>query len=81
MFTRRLDFALSSFTVPRADNYTFQFSGPRPGDPFAVRLSDIQLELRRNMKPANMKIVWTGVGFLVFSLLFGWMFKPDRIEP
>jgi hypothetical protein len=71
---------LDSFAVPRADNYTFQFSGSRPGESSGVRLSDMRLELRRNMKPANMKIVWTGTGALVFSLLFGWMFAPVRVE-
>jgi hypothetical protein len=71
---------IDTFSVPHAGNYEFHFNGTRPQESGTVRWSDARLELRRNMKPANMKIVWTGTGVLVFSLLFGWMMVPARVE-
>ena len=61
---------LDRFSVPRADRYTVRFNGSTPGA-FTARLSDIRLEVRRNVKIPDMRTVWWGLGIFVASIFIG----------
>jgi hypothetical protein len=67
------------FSVPRNGVYTFQITGTRRGEPGAVDLRQPTLELRRNMRSVNMKLVWAGSAAMVAALLLlGWSALQGR---
>lgn len=70
--------ALDQFSVPSAGKYTFSVEEPRAGHR-SVQVSNLEVEVRRNAKAPNMKIVWWGVGILVAGFVLGWL--TDTLVP